>query len=287
MKVIRTVAELREARRALDGIVSFVPTMGALHTAHSSLMREARENSDHLIVSIFVNPTQFDRASDLESYPRDEEADLNGCREAGAAIVFMPPPHEMYPDGRSQLTTVAVAGLTDTMCGRTRTGHFDGVATVVAKLFNIVQPDIAAFGQKDYQQLAVIRRMTSELNFPIQVLGVATGRNPDGLAISSRNRNLTDGGRVRGLSISRGLKKAHAAFTDGERSGPVLTGILVAEVEAAGLRLDYAECVHPTTLTLLDRVAGDGAVLAIAAFEGGVRLIDNLRLDAELPEVLR
>lgn len=286
MIIARTIADFRAARRALEGTVGFVPTMGALHTAHSRLMAAALERADHLVVSIFVNPTQFDRASDLASYPRDEDADFAGCRAAGASIVFAPSPEEMYSSGTSQLTFVRVRELTETLCGRTRHGHFDGVATVVAKLFNIVQPDVAAFGQKDYQQLAVIRRMTEDLNFPIEILGVETGRDPDGLAISSRNRLLTAEGRQRALSLSRGLVRAHAAFSSGERSAPALESIAHAVIADTGLRVDYAECVHPTTLGRLMDVGGDGAVLAVAAFDGDVRLIDNLRLDAALPDGL-
>lgn len=286
MIIARTVAELRVHRRSLPGTVGFVPTMGALHAGHTSLMSAALERAEHLVVSIFVNPTQFDRASDLESYPRDEEDDLRGCEEAGAEIVFMPPPEEMYSNGRNQVTKVIVEELTETMCGRTRPGHFDGVAMVVSKLFNIVEPDVAAFGQKDYQQLAVIRRMTEDLNFPIEILGVETGRNPDGLAISSRNRLLTPDGRKRGLSLSRGLVAAHNAYQAGERSGPVLQQLAAQTIAASGMRVDYSECVHPDTLRLLKTVGEDGAVLAVAAFDADVRLIDNLRLDAPLPDVL-
>ncbi len=286
MIVSRTVADLRTVRSKLKGRVGFVPTMGALHDGHTSLMRETLAKADHLIVSIFVNPTQFDRPSDLESYPRDEADDLAGCKAAGAAIVFVPPAEEMYANGRNQLTAVTVADLTTTMCGRTRPGHFDGVAMVVTKLFNIVQPDVAAFGQKDYQQLAVIRRMTEDLNFPIEILGVETGRNPDGLAISSRNRLLTAEGRIRGRSLSAGLVAAHLAFGEGERSGPRLESIARGIIERAGLRVDYAECVDPHTLQLVEHVGDRGAVLAVAAFDGDVRLIDNLRLDHELPSGL-
>lgn len=286
MIVCRTVAEFRVRRRALVGTVGFVPTMGALHDAHSKLMRAALERADHLVVSIFVNPTQFDRASDLASYPRDEDADLAGCEQAGAELVFIPAPEEMYSNGRDQLTRVIVGELTTTMCGRTRPGHFDGVGQVVSKLFNIVQPDVAAFGQKDYQQLAVIRQMTHDLNFPVEILGVETGRDPDGLAISSRNRNLSAAGRQRALSLSRGLVKAHAAYAAGERSGPALQQLAAETIAAAGMRVDYAECVDPDSLQLMTAVTDRGAVLAVAAFDGDVRLIDNLRLDRPLPDVL-
>lgn len=286
MIVARTIAELRVARRALPGLVGFVPTMGALHTAHSKLMLAALERADHLIVSIFVNPTQFDRASDLEAYPRDEDADLAGCEAAGAQIVFVPPASEMYENGRNQLTMVRVRDLTETMCGRTRPGHFDGVAVVVSKLFNIVQPDVAAFGQKDYQQLAVIRRMTDDLNFPIEILGVETGRDPDGLAISSRNRLLTADGRIRALAISRGLVAAHAALAAGETRGAALEAIAHAAIAGAGLRVDYTECVDPDTLQPTPDVGARGAVMAVAAFDGDVRLIDNLRLDHPLPDAI-
>ncbi len=287
MQTVRELDRFRQAREALEGRVAFVPTMGALHRGHLSLMELGLEHADHLIVSIFVNPTQFDRESDLSSYPRDEEGDLRKCRDVGASIVFIPDAETMYPDGDGQATRVIVEGLTDNLCGRTRPGHFDGVTTVVSKLFNIVRPDVSVFGQKDYQQLAVIRRMVSDLNFPIDVIGGPTAREEDGLAISSRNLNLGDEDRKRGLSLSRGLREAWQQYAAGERDAAVLEATVRTVMEDAGIRVDYAECVDPDDLRRLARVTDDGAVLAVAGFAGDVRLIDNVRLDRPLPDELR
>ncbi len=281
MKIVRTISEVREARAGL-GRVAFVPTMGALHVGHTSLMRTGLEHAESLVVSIFVNPTQFDRPADLESYPRDESRDLAACREAGVSLVFVPTVDEMYPDGpASARTEVRVDGLTDNLCGRTRPGHFDGVTTVVSKLFHIVQPDVAVFGQKDYQQLTIIGRMTRDLNFPVEIVGAPTAREVDGLAVSSRNLNLDAAGRRAGLALSRGLGEAKSAFEGGISKAPVLEQIVREELEQAGLRVDYVECVHPDTLERLLRVGEEGARLACAAFAGDVRLIDNVALEPD------
>lgn len=252
--------------------------MGALHAGHVSLMELGLEHAENLVVSIFVNPTQFDRASDLESYPRDERGDLERCEAAGAELVFIPSVDAMYPDGASISTLVSVHNLTDNLCGRSRPGHFDGVTTVVAKLFNLVEPDVAVFGQKDYQQLAVIRRMVRDLDFPVEIVGAPTARDPDGLAISSRNMLLDAEGRTRGLSLSAGLRAAQAAYVAGERDGRTLERLAADVMSAADVRVDYAECVHPLTLAPLDVVDADGAVLAVAGFVGEIRLIDNAHL---------
>lgn len=286
MQVLRDIESFRELRGTLAGRVAFVPTMGALHRGHLSLMQLGLQHADHLVVSIFVNPTQFDREGDLTSYPRDEEGDLRMCRDAGTSLVFVPDADEMYADGRGQKTSVIVDDLTDNLCGRTRPGHFDGVTTVVSKLFHIVQPDLAVFGQKDYQQLAVIRRMVADLNFPIEIVGGPTARETDGLAISSRNLNLDAAGRRDGVSLSRGLRAAWEAFEAGERDAATLEDEARRVMQAAGVRVDYAECVDPDDLRRLE-VVSESAVLAVAGFLGDVRLIDNLRLDAPLPPALR
>ena len=191
-EIKRRIDGFREERHRLEGTVGFVPTMGALHEGHISLMREANERADHLVVSVFVNPTQFGPDSDYEEYPRELERDREACEELGCELIFAPTPEVMYPEGDEQATEVKVSGLTDVMCGPQRPGHFDGVTTVVAKLLNIVEPDVAVFGEKDYQQLAIIRRMVADLNFPVEIVGGKTVRESDGLAVSSRNRDLDE-----------------------------------------------------------------------------------------------
>lgn len=290
MKVVRNIAELRAARSELDGPVGFVPTMGALHDGHLSLMELALQHADNLIVSIFINPTQFAPNEDLDQYPRDEEGDMDKCRQVGCDILFMPSPDVIYPDGgTTQPTVVAVDSMTRNLCGRSRPTHFAGVTTVVTKLFNMVRPDVAVFGAKDYQQLAVIRKMTFDLNFPIEIIGGPTHREDDGVARSSRNRNIPLKYRDSAISLSRALAAAWKAFQGGERSGAVLEEI-AREVMLSyyGVALDYVECVHPDTLAPLSGrdappIGEDGAVLAVAARLGPVRLIDNLRLDGPLP----
>jgi len=261
----------REGRR-----IAFVPTMGFLHEGHLALMREGRRSADLLTASIFVNPTQFNDPRDLQNYPRDEEGDLKKCALAGCDAVFMPSVEEMYPKGEA--TTVRVSGLTEGLCGASRPGHFDGVATVVSKLFLIVMPDLAVFGEKDYQQLAVIRRMTGDLHFGIEIVGYPTVREPDGLAMSSRNARLDPDSRARATALSRALFSARKAVQGGERDA----GVLIAEAKAQILqanpeRIDYLEIVHADSLKPLTQLDAP-AVMALAVFFGGVRLIDNLRL---------
>lgn len=287
----RGIETFREARAQLDGTVGFVPTMGALHDGHRALLEEARGRADHLIVSIFVNPTQFGPDSDFEEYPRELESDRETCEEFDCELIFAPTREEMY--GVDHQTTVSVEGLTEVMCGPHRPGHFEGVATVVSKLLNIVQPNLAVFGRKDYQQLAVLRRMVADLNMPIEIVGVPTVRAPDGVAVSSRNRYLSESQRRDARSLSQGLARAWRAFRDGERDGERLVELardrLLESVEDSAI--DYVECVHPTTLqrhTGSNREIGEeGAVVAMAVHVGEARLIDNLRLDGELPEQLR
>jgi pantoate--beta-alanine ligase len=290
MQVFESIDAFRQARKALSGTVAFVPTMGFLHEGHLALMREGLKRCDHLVVSIFVNPTQFGPSEDFDRYPRDPEGDLAKCRELGAALVLMPEAGAMY--GPRHSTTVQVSGLTDVLCGPTRPGHFDGVATIVTKLFNIVAPDVAVFGEKDFQQLAVIRQLVSDLDMTVEIVGYPIVREPDGLAMSSRNKHLSPDDRQRALSLNRGLLEAHQAYQAGERSALRLVEhvrSLIAVHEA--VRVDYIACVHPESLRAYgpdnDRVDDeDGAQLAVAAFFGHTRLIDNIRLDAPLPEPL-
>jgi pantoate--beta-alanine ligase len=290
MQVCEDIEAFREARAGLEGTVAFVPTMGFLHEGHLALMREGLKRCDNLVVSIFVNPTQFGPQEDFERYPRDPEGDLQKCRDLGCALVLMPESGAIY--GPRHSTTVHVTGLTDTLCGPTRPGHFDGVATIVTKLFNIVRPDVAVFGEKDFQQLAVIRRLVSDLNMAVDVVGHPIVREPDGLAMSSRNKHLGAEDRRRALSLSRGLREAHEAYQAGERSAAKLAGKVRALIPAdEDVVIDYITCVHPESLRAYgpenDLIADeDGAQLALAVFFGSTRLIDNIRLDAPLPEGL-
>lgn len=292
MLTVDSIRDFREAREALEGTVAFVPTMGFLHEGHVSLMREARRRADHLVVSIYVNPTQFAPGEDLEDYPRDPEGDASKCQEVGASILFMPDDELMYAGDHS--TTVRVAELDDVMCGTSRPTHFPGVTTIVTKLFNIVEPDVAVFGQKDYQQLAIVRRMVRDLNFPIDVIGSPTVREEDGVALSSRNKYLTDEERVDARCLSQGLKSAWRAYHDGERDGEVLVDLIRARLEEVvdSDQVDYVECVHPITLQTYSGGNAEidpeeGAVVAVAVQMGQARLIDNLALDRPLPESLR
>ena len=252
--------------------------MGALHAGHQALIREARRLADEVAVSIFVNPTQFDRADDLAKYTRDLEGDLVRCGEAGAQVVFAPPVEEMYPPG--ELTRVAVSSLTEHLCGATRPGHFQGVTTIVAKLFAIAGPCVAVFGKKDYQQLQVLRRMTQDLLLPVTIHAHPIVREADGLALSSRNVRLSPEERRAALALSRGLSGAHARFTAGERNVAKLRSVALAPLEGSSLRLDYLVLAAPEALVPLNGEASapDRAVLAVAAFAGGTRLIDNVVL---------
>ncbi len=290
VQVERTIESFRRAREQLEGTVAFVPTMGALHEGHFSLMRCANEHADHLVVSIFVNPTQFGPDSDYEEYPRELERDREKCEKFGGELIFAPTPDLMYAEDHS--TTVQVDDLTDVMCGPHRPGHFEGVATVVTKLLNIVQPDVAVFGEKDYQQLAILRRMVRDLNIPVEIIGAPTARESDGLAVSSRNRYLDDQERRDARSLSEALARAWTAYNEGERDGQRLVDTarerLLEAVEPEAI--DYVECVHPETLERYTgdnrQIGDDGAVMAMAVHVGEAGLIDNLRLDGELPEEL-
>lgn len=279
-EIIRDPAAMRarveDHRR--DGLrIAVVPTMGYLHDGHLSLLRAARARADVVILTIFVNPTQFGPNEDLSRYPRDEAGDLAKARPCGIDLAFCPDAAAMYPPGAQ--TFVEVRELSRPLCGASRPGHFAGVATIVAKLFAITRPHVALFGEKDFQQLAVIRRMTRDLDLGIEIVGMPIVREPDGLAMSSRNAYLAADERAQALALSRGLAAAEAAFRAGERDADALVAIARAPIEAAPLaRVDYVELRDADDLTPVD-VVSRRAVLAVAAFVGATRLIDNRVLD--------
>ena len=284
VEIVHSVAHLRRAisERSQGGAtLGFVPTMGALHEGHRVLMREAAKRASFTLVSIFVNPTQFGPKEDLSRYPRDLEGDVAKCAAEGVALVFAPSVADMYPEG--ERTRVHVSGITEHLCGASRPGHFDGVATVVTKLFAASGPCVAVFGRKDYQQLQVIKRLTRDLLLPVEIVGVPTVRETDGLALSSRNAYLSVEDRQRALSIPRALAAAVRAFASGERGARKLKTGVADALGQAGLRIDYVALADPDTLVPLDEggAAGERALLAIAAFAGTTRLIDNVVLGEE------
>lgn len=275
MQVVDSRAGARawvEARRDGGGTTGLVPTMGSLHEGHASLLRIGRENSDHLALSIFVNPLQFGPGEDLERYPRNLEADLEVARKAGVDLVFAPTAAEMYPAGEPWVRVVPVSGA-DRLCGRSRPGHFEGVLTVVAKLFGILQPDVAVFGRKDFQQLALIRRMVIDLDMAIRLMDGPTVRDPDGLALSSRNQYLSAVERERALALSRALAACQALHESGEEN-PAVYREAMQGAAVGGVELEYAEVVDAATLAE-PAVVERGTVCAIAARVGSTRLIDN------------
>lgn len=280
MKLISKIAAFARFREKFQGKVAFVPTMGALHTGHAELIRRARRLAGRdgaVVVSVFVNPLQFGPNEDFERYPRPLDQDIAVCREMGADVIFHPAPGEMYPGGETVF--VEENKLSAGLCGRSRPGHFRGVCTVVAKLFNIVRPHLAVFGEKDYQQLAIIRQMTRDLNFPIKIVGAPTVREADGLAISSRNRYLSAEERASAPAIRKALLAVRAAHLDGEKSAAKLLKIAGKTIRPAkGARIDYIEIVDAANLAPLKRVEGK-AVIAAAVFFGTTRLIDNLALN--------
>lgn len=261
--------------RATGTTIGFVPTMGALHAGHVSLIEAARSRCGYVAASIFVNPTQFGPNEDYGRYPRTLEADLAACRAAGADLVFVPSKEEVYPAGST--TFVEVGGLSEILEGVQRPGHFRGVATVVLKLFHMVQPDVAFFGAKDYQQQLVIRRMVRDLDMPIEIVTCATVRESDGLAMSSRNRYLGPDQRGQARSISAALFAARERFRSGENDLNVVREGMRQTIEAAGLTIDYATVADPETLEEL-REPQRRMVLLAAARLGGVRLIDNVEV---------
>jgi pantoate--beta-alanine ligase len=266
--------------RAAGRKIAFVPTMGYLHEGHLSLLREGRQRGDLLVLSIFVNPTQFGVGEDLDSYPRDLGRDVDLARSAGTDLIFAPEAVDMYPAGYA--TFVDVAGLGDRLCGASRPGHFRGVTTVVSKLFLLVQPHVALFGQKDFQQLAIIRQMTRDLNLPVEIVGMPIVREADGLAMSSRNVNLNPAQRQQALALSDALRQAQALVRAGETSAAVVlqaAGERIAREPEA--RIDYIQVCHQTTLAEMTTITAD-SLLLLAVRIGSTRLIDNGPLVAQL-----
>ncbi|MDF2692378.1 MAG: panC [Labilithrix sp.] len=284
--VLKGPSELRDAcnaARARGLTVGFVPTMGALHEGHLALAREVRQRASFVVCSIFVNPTQFGPNEDLARYPRDLEGDVRKLEGVGVNVVFAPEPAAMYVPGEQ--TRVRVDGLTAHLCGPHRPGHFEGVTTVVAKLFSIVGPSVAVFGKKDFQQLAVIRRMTRDLFFPVEVVGVPIVREPDGLAMSSRNVYLSVEERQRALALSRGLAAAAHAFAHGERRAGALRDLAEHAIAPAASSIDYVTVADVDAMTPMadDATTPERALLAIACRIGNTRLIDNVVLGEDPP----
>ena len=276
--VARSKGALRDAladARAAGRSIGLVPTMGYLHDGHLSLLRAARAECDVVVMSLFVNPTQFGPGEDLDRYPRDEARDLALAGETGVDLVYAPTVEEVYPEGFA--TSVEVEGLTEVLCGdpsRRGPGHFRGVTTVVAKLFNSVAPDVAYFGQKDAQQVAVIRRMVRDLDFPVRIEALPTVREPDGLALSSRNVYLEPADRERATALSRALGAVEREARDGSLAAAIEAGM--NELKLAGIDPEYLEARDAETLESVDEIGGRQVLVAVAAQVGGARLIDNV-----------
>lgn len=280
MLVVTTIAGVRARRQELwrqGKTVAFVPTMGALHEGHLFLVRRGNKLADEVWASVFVNPTQFGPGEDFERYPRNLERDVELLTKEGAALVFAPSVKEMYP--RPPEVQVSLPHLSPHLCGAHRPGHFSGVALVVAKLFNIVQPEVALFGAKDFQQAVIIRRLVEDLNFPVRIEVVPTVREADGLAMSSRNSYLTESERKKALALWHALSAAQKAVAAGERRGAELEKLMLATLrQHPGVRPQYVAAVDPETLAPVAEVS-DRVLLAVAAYVGTTRLIDNLLLE--------
>ncbi len=281
MDTVHDPADLRracDAARARGARVGLVPTMGALHEGHATLVRAAAERADFVVVTVFVNPTQFGPNEDFARYPRTLDADRALAKEAGAALVFAPEGRAMYPEGDE--TRVHVGETAAALCGAHRPGHFEGVTTVVAKFFALAGPCVALFGRKDYQQLKVIERMTRDLLLPVEIVGVPTVREPDGLALSSRNRYLSAAARQSALAIPTGLSRAAALFAKGERNAGALRAACREPIAAVADSIDYVELADPDRVTPFPDHARvpDRTLLAVALRLGGARLIDNVVL---------
>jgi pantoate--beta-alanine ligase len=274
VQTVRTSEELtRSLAEMRGGTLALVPTMGALHAGHMALVVEAKKRADKVVATIFVNPTQFNDKDDLARYPRQEADDARKLADAGCDLIWMPAVDDIYPQEFS--TTVHVAGVSERWEGEARPGHFDGVATVVAKLLLSVMPDMALFGEKDFQQLAVIRRMAADLNIPVEIVGVPTVRDADGLALSSRNALLSADERQRAVALPTALKTAQEAIRDGSDIAGVLQEAKQSLVDAGFLRIDYVALVDAATLEPIDAPQGEMRLIA-AAVVGSTRLIDNL-----------
>lgn len=276
MQIISHITDMQrwsEARRLESKKIALVPTMGFLHEGHLSLVREGKKRGDVVIVSIFVNPIQFNQQADFATYPRSLEQDQHMLEEAGTDALFYPEAGEMYPQGFQ--TAVEVDKVSQPLCGAFRPGHFRGVATVVTKLFNITKPHVALFGEKDFQQCVVIKRMVKDLNFDLEVLAMPTIREPDGLAMSSRNARLSPTERKTSLCLSRVLNRAQELVKGGERhASTILQAVQETIAREGGIRVEYASLCHPETLEEVTEVSGP-TLLALAAWVGDVRLIDN------------
>lgn len=281
MNIIQTPKELQKnlfSLKCQGKTIGFVPTMGYLHQGHASLMEKARKENDSLVVSIFVNPKQFGPNEDLSRYPRDFERDRTLCEKEGVEYLFYPRVEDIYPAGFGTSLTASRA-LADTLCGRSRPGHFDGVVTVVAKLFNIAMPHRAYFGEKDYQQLAIIRKMVQDLNFPVEVVGMPIVREPDGLALSSRNSYLSAEERKAATVLYKTLLHFKQRVGEGEKRVGVLMEEMRNYISKEPLaRIDYIQAVHPETLEDLTEI-DNAAVIAMALFIGKTRLIDNMKIE--------
>ena len=281
MNTVKNLQQLRAAisrARSEGKRIAFVPTMGNLHAGHIALIQHATERADFVVASIFVNPLQFGANEDLDSYPRTLAADQSKLLEAGCNLLFTPDAQEMYPQGMAQQTIVSVPSVSAGLCGGSRPGHFDGVATIVCKLFNMVQPDIALFGEKDFQQLAVIRKMVADLNIPVHIFGVPIVRDHDGLALSSRNGYLSAQQRAVAPALQQSLQALKAQIKNGRRDYATLFEQFKTDLQAAGFRLDYVELRDALSL---QPAAMDSTqlVLLAAAYLGSTRLIDNLIFD--------
>ncbi len=281
MNTVQTLAQLRSSvaqARSAGKRIAFVPTMGNLHAGHIALITQAVARADFVVASIFVNPLQFGPNEDLDNYPRTLAADQSKLEAAGCNLLFTPSPHDIYPSGMAQQTIVSVPGVSNGLCGGSRPGHFDGVSTVVCKLFNMVQPDLALFGEKDYQQLAVIRKMVADLNMPIEICGVAIVRDSDGLALSSRNGYLNAQQRADAPALQQCMQSVKTHIINGNRDYAALFAQFNSDLQAAGFRLDYVELRDALSLEPADADSRNMVLLA-AAYLGTTRLIDNLIID--------
>jgi len=277
-KTIRSVRKAVDAAKKQGKTIGFVPTMGALHVGHTSLMKAAANDCDFVVVSIFVNPAQFGAGEDYQNYPRPLSADMQACRDESVDLVFVPVDEQMYPTGN--LTWVNVEKLTESLCGRFRPGHFRGVATVCAKLFNIVRPDYAYFGRKDAQQAVVIKRMVADLNMPVKIIVCPTVRQNDGLAISSRNKYLTDKQKQQATLIYKSLQKARQLVDSGIGDAKIISREMRKILKQAdSIRIQYINIVNPDTLEEIKQIT-DMALVAVAVKIGSARLIDNILVDA-------
>ncbi len=283
-KTIKSIKNIVKAARRAGKKIGFVPTMGALHIGHISLIKAAKKKCDFVVVSIFVNPTQFGPGEDYNKYPRPIKEDLKICRKAGVDAVFAPSVEQMYPS--RNLARVDVEKITAPLCGKSRPGHFRGVATVCTKLFNIVIPDVAFFGQKDAQQVAVIQRMVMDLNLPLKIIVCPTVREPDGLAVSSRNQYLNSQDRLDAVYVYKSLQKCREVFESGiTESDKIIAEMKKILQQKSSIEIEYISIVNAKTLEDIDRIDGN-ALVAVAVRLGQTRLIDNILLDTTLKKYI-